>query len=73
MRFWMFSPALAALIFDSLCCFTAANAPANGTFRATDTARAHKFSPFPKSRLTPGLFSHCMPHYKSVKTFYFNL
>jgi len=36
-----FTPALASLIFNSPCRLTTANAPANGTFRATDTANAH--------------------------------
>jgi len=35
-----FAPALAALICNSPCRSTTANAPANGTFRATDTANA---------------------------------
>ena len=34
-----FAPALASLIFNSLCRSTTVNAPANGTFRATDTAK----------------------------------
>jgi len=34
-----FAPALASLIFNSLCRSTTANAPANGTFSATDTAK----------------------------------
>ena len=34
-----FAPALASLIFNSPCRSTTANALANGTFRATDTAK----------------------------------
>jgi len=35
----VFAPALASLIFNSPCRFTTANALANGTFSATDTAK----------------------------------
>jgi len=34
-----FAPALASLIFNLPCRCATANAPANGTFRATDTAK----------------------------------
>jgi len=34
-----FAPALASLIFNSLCRSTTVNASTNGTFRATDTAK----------------------------------
>ena len=36
-----FAPALASLIFNSLCRSTTANAPANETSRVTVTANAH--------------------------------